>query len=302
MALTHKNQLAGIYELESWLENLIQQGLATVLTRDARFWEEFAARMVNAKLGGIARRIRAFKNWLQTDNAHERLLAEIGELYLFVKAFQKLDTLPPDFQQEILFFAGTTIKKEKVLQAESVLDQWLVIGQSEGKEEEMRFRRTWLQGINTQQTALLLDFAFRFAPFEMNWTVGSLLQAAINYYPGVYPQRAQVKDFAMISEPIELAGYADWEVFLRQYADALAKNPWLFLFPGMIDHVTPLLQNEQLLLLDINLAHLPIHTPEEIKWKILALSGGQPLQFFGEWDGIAFKPITALHSGRVIAL
>lgn len=300
--MADKNQLAGVIELEIWLQDLLQHGLATALTRDAGFWEEFAARMVNAKLGGIARRVRAFKNWLSTDNAHERLLSEIGELYLFAKAFQKVDTLSPDFQQEILSFAGATIKKEKILQAESVFDQWLVIGQSEGKEEEIRFRRTWLQGINTHQTALLLDFAFRFAPFEMNWVVGTLLQAAVNYYPGVYPQRAQVKDFAIIYESVEFAGYVDWEVFLRQYADALAKNPWLFLFAGMIDHVTPVLQNEQFLLLDVNFNYLPLQATEEAKWKILALSGGQPVQLFGEWDGSTFRPLTAIDSGRIIAL
>lgn len=297
------NQLDGIIELKNWLQDLVQHGLAAALAREPDFWEEFAARMVNAKLSGIARRIRSFKNWLQTDNAHERLLSEIGELYLFAKAYEKLDTLPPDLQQEIWTTAGATIKKETVLKQEPITDQWLVIGQTEGSEDNLRYRRTWLQGIQTHETALLLDFAWRFNDFEgVNWLVGSLLQAEIAFYPGSLHQRALVKDFALIYEPIELSGYADWEVFLRQYAAALAQNPWLLNFPCLIDEITPIIQNDQLFLVDFQKNWLSASLSDETKWKMLALSGGHSIQLFGEWDGSTFSPLTAMAFNRIIPL
>lgn len=296
------NQLDGIIELENWLQDLLQQGLATALAREPDFWEEFAARLFNNGLRGIAGRIRTFKNWLQSDNAHERLLAEIGELYLFAKAFRQLETLPPDFQQEILTTAGTSIKKETVLKQQGIRDKWLVIGQNEGSEDNLRYRRTWLQGTTTHETALLLDFAWRFAPFEFHWILGSLLQADIVYYPGTQRQRALVKEFAIIYESVELSGYAGWEVFLRQYADALAANPWLLTFAGLIDTVIPVLQNDQLFIIDVTFAQLPVLITEEIKWKLLAISGGHPIQVFGEWDGRMFFPLTAIASGRIIPL
>lgn len=300
--MIHNHQLAGILELERWLEDLLQVGLAVALARDVAFWEEFAARMVNAKLGGIARRIRIFKTWLHTDDAHERLLCELGELYLFVKAFQQLETLPPDLQQEILTTAGATIKKEKVLQQEHIENQWLVIGQTEGKEDDIRFRRTWLQGVNTHQIALLLDFAFRFAPFEVNWIVGSLLQATVVYYPGAYLQRAIVKDFAIIHQAVELSAYADWEVFLRQSADALAQNPWLFSFAGLVENIVPVLQNEQFFLMDANYSTLRTPLPEGTIWKILAISGGHSIQLFGEWDHRIFTPLSIVAFDRIISI
>lgn len=297
------NQLDGIIELKNWLQDLIQHGLATALTRDQDFWEEFAARMVNAKLRGVATRIRTFKNWLQSDDAHERLLSEIGELYLFTKAYEKLYTLPIDLQQEILTTAGATIKKETVLKQEPVKDQWLVVGQTEGSEDNIRYRRTWLQGISTHETALLLDFAWRFNDFEgVNWLIGSLLQAEIAFYPGTVRQRALVKDFAIIYEPIELAGYSDWEVFLRQYADALTQNPWLLQFPCLMDEVIPTIENNQLLLIDNQKKWLPVSSNEEAKWKILAISGGHPIQLFGEWDGRSLTPLTAMAFNRIIPL
>lgn len=297
------NQLDGIVELKNWLQDLVQHGLAAALAREPDFWEEFAARMVNAKLGGIARRILTFKSWLQTDDAHEHLLSEIGELYLFAKAYEKLDVLPADLQQEILTTAGATIKKETVLKQESVTDQWLVIGQTEGSEDNLRFRRTWLQGIQTHESALLLDFAWRFNDFEgVNWLVGSLLQAEIAFYPGAHRQRALVKDFALIYEPLELFGYADWTIFLRHYADALAQNPWLLNFPCLIEDATPVIQNDQLLLVDTHKNWLPTSTTDETKWKILALSGGHPIQVFGEWDGRTFSPLTAMAFSRIIPL
>lgn len=297
------NQLDGVVELKNWLHDLVQHGLAAALARNPEFWEDFAARMVNAKLSGIARRIRNFKNWLQQDDAHERLLSEIAELYLFAKAFEKLDALPADLQQEILITAGATIKKETVLKQESITDQWLVIGQTEGSEDNIRFRRTWLLGIRTHETALLLDFAWRFNDFEgVKWLVGSLLQAEMVFYPGALRQRALVKDFSIIYESIEWSGYADWEVFLRQYANALAQNPWLLQFSGLIDAVTPILQNEQLLLLDQRHNWLSTHISADTLWKILAISGGHPIQLFGEWDGRIFTPLTVLADERIIVV
>jgi type VI protein secretion system component VasF len=48
----------GLDALDLWLDDLLRQGLATVETQPATFWERQAARMVDAQAPGIAARLQ----------------------------------------------------------------------------------------------------------------------------------------------------------------------------------------------------------------------------------------------------
>lgn len=293
---------AGIVELREWLLDLVRHGLAAALSRESAYWDTFSARMVDAKLGSIGRRIRGFKNLQNLENAHEKLLSEIAELYLFAKAFQKMEKLPPELQQELLSNAGVNIKKEEVLAQEGVKDDWLIIAQIEKMEENLRSRRTWLLGQKTGQAALLLDFVWGNADFTEQWNLGSMIRAEVVFYPGSYRQRALVKQFELVSGAFELSGYKDWEIFAKAYAEALAQTPWLSTFPILIDKATPVMDGKQLLLVDNTGKQLPAQVSENNMWKILAISGGRPIQLFGEWDNQFITPLTIFADNRIIQL
>jgi hypothetical protein len=48
----------GLDELELWLRDLVQQGLASSPSRGFEFWDRPAARLVDAQAPGAARRVR----------------------------------------------------------------------------------------------------------------------------------------------------------------------------------------------------------------------------------------------------
>lgn len=292
----------GTIELEAWLLDLARLGLANTLSKDTDFWNDFATRMVDAKLAGIGRRIRGFINITSLENGHEKLLAEIAELYLFAKAFQRMDQLPEDWQQELLNLGGANIKKEEVLQQTGIEDTWYIVGQTEKMEENLRQRRTWLIGKETDTKALLLDFVFGNADFTEQWDVGKMIKAAIVFYPGNFKQRALVKNFMFEDGEFVISGYEDWATFSKDYVTAIAKNPWLNNFPVLIDDVTPIIANKQFILVDKNKNQLPASLSEENQWKLLAISGGHPLQVFGEWTGKILLPLTVFAHNRLIRI
>lgn len=293
---------SGIIELQAWLQDLARHGLADTLARDADYWNDFAARMVDAKLSGIGRRIRGFAQIAELENAHEYLLAEIAELYLFAQAFQQIEQLPEGMQQELLSFSSVNLKKEDVLAQAGIADTWYIIGQTEKMEENLRQRRTWLLGQATNTKALLLDFVFGNADFPEQWEVGKMIKAELVFYPGNFRQRALVKQYIFTAGSFTLAGYATWNDFLKDYAEALAANPWLGNFPVLIDDVVPIIAGRQLLLIDNDQQQLPTITSEENIWKLLALSGGHPIQVFGEWTGKALTPLTVFVANRIVQL
>ncbi len=291
---------SGIIELQAWLQDLARHGLADTLARDSNYWHDFAARMVDAKLGGIGRRIRGLAQISQLENAHEYLLAELAELYLFARAFQQMEQLPTGMQQELLNFSSVNLKKEEVLAQAGIVDTWYIIGQTEKMEENLRQRRTWLLGQATNAKALLLDFVFGNADFSEQWEVGKMIKAELVFYPGSFRQRALVRHYTFTGDSSALNGYATWSDFLEDYAEALAANPWLGNFPVLIDAAVPIVKGKQLFLIDNNDHQLPASTSEENAWKLLALSGGHPIQVFGEWTGKALTPLTVLVKNRLI--
>jgi hypothetical protein len=293
----------GIVELEQWLVDLVTQGLSTVESLPESYWESFAARMVDAKLGGIARRLRQIPPIIGTEGWHETLLGIIAELHLFVQAFRQLDGLPEPMQEEVLSIGGRNIKKQVLLEQEGVKDHWLVLGQQSGSEDQLRYRRTWILGEQSGRAALLLDYAYGNQPFEHNWVLGSAWQAEIVFYPSSYPLRALVKQAQPHRQAIQqLNSYENWAKLMEAYAEALAQNPWLYTFPALLEAVTPTQLYDQAKLRDTAGQAAPLLAESDTLWQMVALSAGKPLAVFGEWSGSSFSPLSVIQSGRIIPL
>lgn len=293
----------GVGELDKWLQQLARLGLAQ-LANAPEEWETLAARMVDAKLGSIARRLRICHSLFEQEDWVEEITAEIGKLYLFVRAWQRKPTLKIDQKRELLQVAGWNLRKERVLQEPGLQDNWLVLGLITGTEEKLRYRRTWFRGEQTGKYALLLDFAFGNQGFEDHWVTGSVLKGTLAYYPGQPQLRAIFKAYHSSREPYEAAAaYPHLQEVQARYAQALGASPWLLSFPVLIDEVTPIYhpEEEAFMLVDSKRAFLKMAT-NTANWKLLALSGGQPITCFGEYNGESFLPISALSEGRVILL
>ena len=64
-----------------------------------------------------------------------------------------------------------------------------------------------------------------------------------------------------------------------------------------MEKVIPVFQNDTFYIVDAYKNLLSIIEKEEIGWKMLALSGGQPIHIFGQWDGKCFEPFSAVLEG-----
>lgn len=298
-----ERMLAGSRDLERWLLDLIRQGLAQTQVQPPQFWEDMAARLVDAQLGGLARRLRALQLLAGEADWPEKMLGELGELYLLTRSFDRLEELPPPLQREILNVAGLSVRKEELETQKSVSDDWLVAGKQQGAEENLRFQRTYLLGAKSRRTALVLEFVWGNNAFEISWPVGAAFNADLVFYPGSYPLRAQVRQYQSRPGPINLpGGFTNFEAFTQAYAKALAANPWLHAFPAALDRALPVIDGGNLLLIDSNRRQLPAGSLSPQAWKVIAISQGRPLWLFGEWNGRYFNPLSTIEEERIIPL
>jgi hypothetical protein len=292
----------GVAELEKWLRQAARQGLAS-LRDTASDWERMAARLVDCKLGSIARRLRRAAALLTTDDWLEPVVRELGLLYLFVRAWQDKSHLSASQKRELMQVAGWNLRKDQVLQSGTpVTDNWLVLGLETGTEEKLRYRRTWLRGEQTSHYAVLLDFAYGKQGFEAQWVVGSVLSGELVYYPGQPPLRALFRTSSPSRTPYTAPdAYPDFVQLGQAYSHALAASPWLESFPAELAAVLPVAGAEQAYLLDGDRRQL-VAVLGPAFWRLLALSGGTPLRVFGAYDGEVFKPLSATVAGRVLQL
>jgi hypothetical protein len=286
---------AGVQELRLWLEDRVRQGLVSLQQEPYQTWETMAARMVDAQAPGLARHLRDMAGLAHSGSGWmHRLLAELGQLYLLLEGYERLESLPATVQADVKSQMGWTINQEDVLSSSTRSDLWLVVGQRTEEEDRLKVRRTWLWGLTESQSALLLDFAHGNQAWEQTLLLGTGLEAELAFYPSAYPLRALVKTQQTGVLLANAPPGMDVTTAIAQYHQALAVCPWIQRFPMLLQEVVPFQDQDQWLLQDQQLTVLPLstHLDKQGYWRLLALSGGYPVTLFGEWNGTDFQPLS----------
>ncbi len=300
---------AGVDELELWLMDLVRQGFANIDVNKRDFWEQAAAKMMDAQLPRLSYFMKETAEIvLKSDVWMDQLTERVGELYLLVKAFRNLDHLHADMREEVFNTLGRTVKKSEVLEENPLhKDKWIVLAKKEEMDLESRqIRRLWLQGVDTKQSALILDYAFGNAGFDQQYVVGSVLEGELAYYPASLKQRAVLQQSSLIDFSINQLPDTSKSIdeFLANYAKALQLNPWVAQIPVVLEEVIPFRDEyDRYYLKDKDHKVLPLaNLRAHAIWRILAVSGGQPITVIGEWDGRAFEALSICADLKIEAL
>ena len=118
----------GLEELENWLQDTLRQGLAS-LEQQPDFWKDISARMVDAKLGAVGRRLKTIRLLIgQQENWYEQVTQEIGNIYLLLSALKNIDQLAPPLQRDVLTMSGVTVRKNELEKdGMPVTDIWICL-------------------------------------------------------------------------------------------------------------------------------------------------------------------------------
>jgi hypothetical protein len=175
--------------------------------------------------------------------------------------------------------------------------------EASNRASALKVQRTWLWGEETRRAALVLYFAAAGQILDSSLIPGASFAAELVYFSGSFPQRALLKNQKTVARPeMLLPGYATLLSASEAYAAALACNPWLELFPMALEAVTPFQKDEAWGMVDREGRFVPFEAAFPQVWTLVALSGGRPLNLFGEWNGEIFRPLSACVEGRFIIL
>ncbi len=301
---------AGLVDLDLWLRDLMRQGLATAQSQPYRFWDQPAARMVDAQAPALARRLREMASLTHGDaDWPSRLLAELGQLHLLIQGYQRQETLPAAVVEELRSQLGWTQKQDELLAMakepnsshETLNDTWAVLGLRSYEEDNLRVQRVWLQG-DKGRSALILSFAYGSNPIDVSLIPGTMIEADLVFYPGLYPLRALVQDRGEATSLSSIPAGVAFDAAMTVYGRAKAENSWLEEFPLVLKDVVVCLPNAGLTLRDPNGRQLVVHPSFAKTWELMALSGGHPVTLMGEWDGRTVFPLSVWVDDRFVAL
>lgn len=290
---------AGLDLLDLWLQDLVQQGLSSAPGKGFPFWDQQAARLVDAQAPGAARLVRELGGIAVSGTGwQERMVSAIGRLVLLIHAFRRIEKLPPETQADVRSTIGFPVSQEEVLSSLPIRDRWLVAAQSVTQEDRLRVQRTWLAGHESGRSALLLDFAVGNAGFKTSLIPGTSVGAEVCFFPGAAPLRALVRE--MHDAPTQesaLLGCRSVAESQMQLCERLALNPWMESQPVFLKSVVPVPSEGVWSISDAS-ASMPCLAD----YSLLSISGGHPIDLAGEWDGNVLRPLMAGAQGRLANL
>lgn len=279
-----KKVTAGIEELQRWLKDTIRAGIANVSQDHYNFASSIIPRMVDAQATGLAFQLKKINkiNFYEED-WEIQLLKVLSKIYLLTKAYQAKNQYDINTQSELNTLIGWTISKDEILKNEVVEDQWLVLGKTIDNEDNLTINSTWLYTEKTKQFALILDFFVKNQPVinKNVLAVGTSVNAKLNFYPSMLPLRVllnqQDGQQNISSFP---KGESTIEGLMNHLSNVYSINPFVDNTPIILNNIFLISKQNGWYLKDTtHKGMLVINTHDEC-WKILALSGGKPLDFF----------------------
>ncbi len=304
---------AGVEELSRWLADLARGGLAAAQAQPWSWWDQMARRMIDAQARGLAGYVRRLAEIAATSGQRpdwpERMLDQLGALYLLCEAWTRRDAIPAPTADAMRTRIGYTQSAADVsASGQRISDEWAVLGHRYSDDGQLRSLRQWLYGESTGTIVTYLAFAAGSMPLEPGLPPGLRTQATVVLYPGSLPHRALIADRADGGRPLgPLPGAPDWEQALSGAADLLAVDPWADVVPLAVREVTVLPPDapaggipaspDPWQLRDRTGRAVPIASAPEVSWRLHALAAGRPIDVVGEWDGFACYPQAAAPAG-----
>lgn len=294
LAERQKKVAAGVAELDLWLRDLVRQGLASAQGRPLSFWDSAAARMVDAQAPGLARLVREAGGLCASgDQWQARVTDRLGRLSLLIQAFGRIDSLPDATAHDVRSLVGFTVNQDELLLQPGLADDWHVLGQRVTLEDKLRVQRTWLHGPRSQRFALVLQFAYGSQGFDKSLLPGTRVEAELVFFPGASLRAAPKPGHGAPDAIKTWPGFPGINAAGAAYAGHLSQYPWAEQFPFALSAVIPFRSGNAWMIRDTAGAQLALSPRFAQAWNLLALSGGHPIDLFGEWDGEALLPLSA---------
>jgi SWIM zinc finger len=294
--------LAGLDELDRWIEDALNRGLAGFMGEAAERCRTLAQRLTDAKAPALATALDALPGQIMEQPEHQRqavLIEALGDFHLLAQAYRRQDKLPEGLRQDVRRLVGWTMARQELLEEPAALRvsaQWTVIAcQSEIQPDKMRRTETWLIGEKAGEThaSVLFDFVpVAAASNSLPFLPGERFDAELAYYPSAAPLRAIIAQCGNQTDGRHLPDLAFSLVdVLNRLDEKRIQQPWLRQWPISVSTPKILRGDKSGLWLRGGDACIPL-SPKCFE-EAFPLTGTTINKLTGLWDGRHLMPTAA---------
>lgn len=290
---------SGMEEFALWLADLVRGGTAAARRQPWAWWDTAAARLVDAQLPGLAERVRQMAAEVnrRADWA-EHLLAEVGRWWTAVAAWRRWDDLDADSRADLRTYVGWAMATDDVRAGDRAEGIWQVLGAHRSYDGRLQQQRTWLRHEDTGDLVQVLDFSAGMQPLPVPQLVGTRLEVAMARYPGRGARRALfAEDPVPAGTVANLPGATDVTGALSRLAQLWTENPWAGRAPVVLRAAVASTPDGHRVV-DEDGCALPVLS--ESPWTLLALTGGHPVDVFGEIEEDGFRPLSTVYADGLV--
>jgi hypothetical protein len=294
--------LAGLDDLDAWLSDQVQHGMASFVAQTAQACRTIAQRLVDAKASGLAGRLDSLPTRLFTLPGPARpsaAIRELGQVHLIGQAYRRASELPELLAADARQAVGWSITREALFndpEALRVEAKWRVFAVlSEAQPDRLRRVETWLwrqSGADEMpRCAVLIDFVpLSSGPAAGGYLVGDRIDAELTFYRSTVPLRAQITTLKRGAEqgtdPLALPDER-LSTSYAGYQRALARLPWLGTVPLTFRSAAIRRNGEQLHLCDKE-GELSLPLDPSQADHALPLANLDRMDGIGLWNGYEF--------------
>ena len=282
--------MEGLTELDRWLEDRMRTGLADPALSRYSTWDSLAARLVDARAGALANRVRRLAGLVgASPDWHADVLSELGILHLIAQGGRRVPELPGALADAVATASGWQVRQADVLAGVPETDDWFVAGRSDTREDRIEVRRVWLRGLTSGRWAMLLSFAAYRQSLDDSFTVGTVVRADVHRYPG---GSLRALAGARHDEPVPLLDAP--AVTVAEACDEIgaevAAAPWTERLPAIV-RASPTVADGRWVLTD-HTGSLPLLGRARSLGMVVAASAGAPVAVTVEWTPHGVLPLT----------
>lgn len=276
----------------------MRTGLADPALARYGTWDDLAARLVDARAGALANRVRRLAGLVGAGpDWHSEVLAELGFLHLIAQGGRRLPSLPGALADAVATASGWQVRQADVLAGVPETDDWFVAGRSDVREDRIEVRRTWLRGGRSGRWAMILSFAAYQQSLDASFEVGTVVHADLHRYPGGSLRALAGHRYA---DPLPFTtppaiGVAE---ACRAIGEAVVREPWLERYPATV-RAMPSVSDGRWVVTDDE-GSLPLICGERALATLVAASAGSPVDVTIEWTPRGVQPLTVHLADRTL--
>ncbi len=267
----------GIEELRTWIKDIVRNGIISMPDKGPGWFGNMARRMVDAQAPGLAAMVRTLgETNFYAEGWQSVFLDQLISIYLVVEGYK--NTAGNELlHQEMKTRIGFTQNQDELKEATGVTDTWLVLCKQSSETDNITTEKNWLYGTGTNQYAMVLQFIVRGQGAQFTLTPGMYLQAELVFFSAAIPSRALIKKQAGTRAAAGFGGFSNWQQVAGTETGICSMVPVWSERPYIIRRLKPVKYNEQWWLQDAAYQMMQLKNEHQYLWKLLSLSGGNPL-------------------------